>query len=160
MIRDNYTDLPNVLSETLPRILADPDTRTGLQELREEGWLDWQILLALANIAANLRLQQASPGSIPRDYPTRFFQTPESHYATTLPLNVFTADSLRAQMDVTLLAVAQRRWKLGSAMTTPNPQAFKELLTTRYNYAADDVPHRDLLNGAPDERRTLIPPGT
>ncbi|WP_203183896.1 hypothetical protein [Streptomyces pratensis] len=160
MIRDNYTDLPQVLSETLPRVLADCGIRTGLEELRNEGWLDWQILLALANIAANLRLQQASPGSIPRDYPTRFFRTPESHYATALPLNAFTADSLRAHMDVTLLAIAQRRWKLGSAMTTPNPQAFKELLTTRYNYATDDVPHCDLLNGSPDEHEPLLPPSS
>ncbi|MGH1554707.1 hypothetical protein ACRAWF_30630 [Streptomyces sp. L7] len=71
--------------------------------------------------AANLRLQQASPGSIPQDYPNRFFRTPESHYPTALPLSAFTVDSLRAQMDVTLLAVAQRRWKLGSAMPIPQP---------------------------------------
>ncbi|WP_372352366.1 hypothetical protein [Streptomyces sp. KL116D] len=148
MIRDNYTDLPQVLSETMPRVLADADTRTGLEELREEGWLDWQILLALANVAANLRLEQAHPGSIPRDYLTRFFQTPESDYETELPLSAFTADCLRAQMDVTLLAVAQRRWNLGSGMKTPNLQALKELLTTRYNFATDDVPHGDLLNGA------------
>ncbi|MFJ9372902.1 hypothetical protein [Streptomyces sp. NPDC101455] len=156
MIRDNYNELPQVLTETLPRVLADPDTRAGLQELREEGWLDWQILLVLANIAANLRLQQASPGSIPRDYPTRFFQTPENQYTTALPLNAFTADRLRAQMDVTVLAVGQRRWKLGSAMPTPNLRAFKELLTTRYDYATDDIPHHNLLNGAPDDTEPCL----
>ena len=61
-------------------------------------------------------------------------------------------------MDVTVLAVAQRRWRLGSAMTTPNLQAFRQLLNTRYGYATDDVPHHDLLNGAPDEHGTLLPP--
>ncbi|WP_328842896.1 hypothetical protein [Streptomyces sp. NBC_00258] len=75
----------------------------------------------MANIAVNLRLEHLSPGSIPPDYLARFFQTPESGYATPLPLDAFTPASLRAQMDLAVLAVGKHRWKPGTAMNTPQP---------------------------------------
>ncbi|MEV6948238.1 hypothetical protein AB0N07_41205 [Streptomyces sp. NPDC051172] len=160
MIRDNYAELPHLLSETLPRLLADPAALAGLRDLREEGWLDWHILMALANIAINLRLEQLSPDSIPPDLPARFLQTPESDYTAPLPLDAFTPANLRAQMELTVLAVGQRRWKLGTAMKTPNPAAFKHLLSARYGYSTDDVPHRDLLGDTPHENGTLFPLAT
>ncbi|MGA5629683.1 hypothetical protein ACPCTH_32870 [Streptomyces cellulosae] len=160
LIRDNYAELPQVLSQTLPRLLADPAALAGLRDLREEGWLDWQILMALVNIALNLRLQQLSPDSIPPDYPARFLQTPESDYTAPLPLDAFAPANLRAQMDLTVLSIGQRRWKLSTAMKTPNPAAFKQLLDARYGYGTDDVPHRDLLNDPPHEHETLLPPAT
>lgn len=158
MIRDNYAELPQALSETLPRLLADPAALAGLRHLREEGWLDWHILVALVNIALNLRLEQLSPGSIPPDFPARFLEIPESDYTAPLPLDAFTPVSLRAQMELTVLSVGQRRWKLSTAMKTPNPAAFKQLLIARYGYGTDDVPHRDLLNDTPHENGSLLPP--
>lgn len=43
-------------------------------------------------------------------------------------------------------------------MKTPNPAAFKHLLSARYGYSTDDVPHRDLLGDTPHENGTLFPP--
>ncbi|MGW0817042.1 hypothetical protein ACWD00_28010 [Streptomyces viridiviolaceus] len=160
MIRDDYAKLPLMLSQTLPALLANPAALAGLRDLREEGWLDWHILVALVNVALNLRLQQLNQDSIPPDYPARFLQTPESDYAIPLPLDAFAPARLRAQMDLTVLSVGQRRWNLGTAMKTPNPAAFKQLLDARYGYATDDVLHRDLLNDTPYENGTLLPPAT
>jgi len=58
-IRENYQFLPSLLNQTLPRALSDPDTASGLRRLRNDGWLDWHIFIAIANAALNIRANAA-----------------------------------------------------------------------------------------------------
>jgi hypothetical protein len=75
-----YTHLPSLIRQTLPRILAEPTIRTHLAQLRSEGWLDWQLLLAVQNLAANIRVRLAGHDAqdpARREQILRIFKEPE-----------------------------------------------------------------------------------
>jgi hypothetical protein len=142
------------------RALADPSTLAGLHELRRDGWLDWHLLVAIANVAFNVRAGAA--GLLKRSTQAtsqqrRLATDPESDQSVPVPLAVLTPDRLRSTLEVAIFAIGQRRWHVGSAVETPNIAAFKELLEARYGYAVDDVPHRDLLSDALADDGTLLP---
>lgn len=156
-IRESYQFLPALLTQTLPQALSDPGTAAGLRRLRDDGWLDWHILLAIANVAFNVRANAA--GLLDRPLATAKEQrelahAPETPDSPPIPLAALTAESLRKAMQLAVLAIAKRRWGLLSAAQTPNTAAFRALLTTRYGFA-DDIPHRDLLSDALTEDGTL-----
>src|SRR5262249_10832684 len=50
MVRTRCERLPPLLRHTLPRLLADARIRGLFAELRGEGWKDWHLLNALANL--------------------------------------------------------------------------------------------------------------
>ncbi len=156
-IRENYQFLPSLLNQTLPRALSDPDTASGLHRLRNDGWLDWHILIAIANAALNIRA--SATGLLDRPQATRQEQhtlahTPETAESEPIPLAALTPEALSDVMQIAVLAIARRRWGLLSATQTPNLAAFRVLLTRRYGFS-DDVPHRDLLSDALAEDGTL-----
>lgn len=158
-IRENYQFLPSLLNQTLPCALSNPGTVAGFGRLREEGWLDWHILIAIANAAFNIRASAA--GLLGRPLATQQEQyelarAPEIAGSDPIPLAALTPKSLREVMQVAVLAIARRRWGILTATQTPNLTAFRTLLSTRYGLR-DDVPHRDLLSGALAEDQTLRP---
>ena len=151
-IKENYEFLPDLLNQTLPRALADPATRAELQRLRDEGWLDWQMLVAISNAAFNVRAHAAGLLHQPPFSPVEKRQQHElAHERETerslpIPLSEITAEPLRFGMEIGLFAIAQRRWKLGSPVQTPDQASLRALLIARYGFASDDVLHRDLLH--------------
>ena len=162
-IRENYEFLPELLNQTLPRALSDPGTAAGLQQLREDGWRYWHILIAILNAALNIRAAAAGLLDHPLDTQQEqqaLARTPETADSAPIPLAALTPQSLTYTMQIAMLAIARRRLRLLSATQTPNLTAFRALLATRYGWN-DDVPHRDLLadaeNGNPpitDQRLT------
>lgn len=72
-------------------------------------------------------------------------RTPETADSEPIPLAALTPESLSYTMQVAMLAIARRRWRLLSPTQTPNLAAFRALLAARYGWN-DDVPHRDLLS--------------
>jgi hypothetical protein len=51
--RNRYKNAPPLLRKTLPRVLANRTTRRTLQDLRQQGWKDWHLLLAIENVQFN-----------------------------------------------------------------------------------------------------------
>ena len=156
-IRENYEFLPQLLNQTLPRALSDPGTVAGLQWLREDGWLDWHILIAISNVVLNIRANAIGlldhPLATQREVHALSL-TPESADSEPIPLAALTPESLGHAIQFSMLAVAKSRWGLLSATRTPNWKAFRALLAARYGLS-DDVPHRDLLSDALAEDGTL-----
>lgn len=144
-IGENYDLLPTLLTRTLP--LALSTAREAFTELRTDGWLDWHLLLALANVSFNHRAQ--ARGLLVRNASIgaqrALAHAPETPSDPAVPASALTADALRQTLQLALLAVAKRRWHLLSPTQTPNTKAFHSLLTTRYGLL-DDVPHEDLLD--------------
>ncbi|MBD0694333.1 hypothetical protein [Streptomyces sp. CBMA123] len=158
-IRDNYAYFPTLIDRTLPRALSDPTTIVGLRELRDEGWLDWHLLLAMTNISINVRARAAgllTPDVAPERLKSLTRQR-ESEGSVSVVLSTLTPEGMRSALRTAALAVGRRRWGLGTAVRTPNTEAFVELLRTRYGFATDDVPHRDLLAAALADDGTVLP---
>ncbi|GAA4256392.1 hypothetical protein [Dactylosporangium darangshiense] len=158
-IRDNYELFPRLLNQTLPRALADPDTLAGFRQLRGEGWLDWQILLATFNVVQTIRVRSAGlldgPSQNLAQADQLAFQ-PETPQSSVIPLTALRPKELQAAMRGAIHAVGRRRWRIFPPTDTPNIEAFKDLLIARYAFAVDDVPHVDLLSGGLAGNESLV----
>jgi hypothetical protein len=69
---------------------------------------------------------------------------------------MLTPSSLKSTMQLTIFSIGKRRWNLLSGTETPNVAAFRNLLISRYGFATDDVPHRDLLTDALADDGTIL----
>lgn len=156
-IRERYELANDVLRYTLPRLLSDQDGRQTIVRLREEGWLDWQILVTLVNIAANWRIQQAGiqPGVGDPQRALELARKPETAASPQIPLSEFSDDLVNRYTLIQVVSVSQR-WNLRGRPEAPGEDALRDLLTRRYQYTVDDIPHRDLLDCI-EEDGTLLP---
>ncbi|MEU0562679.1 hypothetical protein [Dactylosporangium sp. NPDC006015] len=153
-IRERYEVVNETLRYTLPRLLADESRLAAVVRLREAGWLDWQILVALGNAAWNWRMLQAGigPGVGDRAEAMRLAREPETADSPEIPLEVFSDDALSTHILIQAHAVAQR-WKLQGRQEKAGEEAMRDLLTRRYRYGEDDVPHTDLLDCIDEDGR-------
>lgn len=146
-IRERYELVNGTLRYTLPRLLGEGVGRAMIIRLREAGWLDWQILVALSNAAWNWRMLNAGiqPGfGDPREQ-MRLARVPETEESPRPPLTVFSEEALATHTLLLTAAVAQR-WDLHGRQENPGEEAMRDLLIRRYLFGKDDVPHRDLLD--------------
>ena len=156
-IRERYEVANETLRYTLPRLLADTNGRATVVRLRDAGWLDWQILVTLMNAAFNWRMQRA--GIRPeRSDPKQLMdlaREPETVASPAVPLSIFADEFIDMHTVMQTVAVA-RRWQLRGRQEAPGEEAMRDLLTRRYRFAIDDVPHCDLLDCV-DEDGNLLP---
>jgi hypothetical protein len=156
-IRERYEVANDTLRYTLPRLLADEAGHATIVRLREAGWLDWQILVALVNAVMNWRMQRAGirPGVGDPRQMVALAREPETAASPKVPLAVFADDLIDMHTYMQMVTVA-RRWDLYGRQEAPGEEAMRDLLTRRYQYAVDDIPHRDLLDCI-DEDGNLLP---
>jgi hypothetical protein len=146
-IRERYEVANDALRLTLPRLLSDQAGRATIVRLRNEGWLDWQILVTLVNIAMNWRMKHAGIRIGVGD-PRRALQLarePETEISPQIPLSEFADDEVNMHAAIQAVSVA-RRWDLRGRSEVPGEYAMRDLLVRRYWYSVDDIPHRDLLD--------------
>jgi hypothetical protein len=145
LIRQRYEVAGQAWPYSIANILTDEQGRAAIVALREDGWLDWQILVAIVNVGMNWRMRQAGirPGTGGAQLARKIATQPENEYGPHLPVDLVLAE-LDLHMVVQTSAVAQR-WKLRARNEAPGEGAMRELITRRYCYAEDDVTHRDLL---------------
>lgn len=72
-----------------------------------------------------------------------------------MPLSEFADGFVDMHIFTQTVSVAQR-WKLRGRSEAPGENAMRDLLIRRYHYAADDIPHCDLLDCL-DEDDNLLP---
>lgn len=156
-IRERYEVANDSLRLTLPRLLSDQGGRATLLRLRNEGWLDWQILVTLVNLVMNWRAQHAGMriGQTDRRRILQLAREPESPSFPEIPLSEFADDQVNMFAAIQAASVACR-WDLRGRSEGPGEFAMRDLLTRRYRYAVDDIPHRDLLDCL-DEEGKLLP---
>lgn len=144
-IAERYDYLPSLLSQTLPRLAADPVTRRTLTQLRTEGWLDWHLLLAVHNIAMNARLRyervdmrDLTPSG--RERMVAVAKRPEEAESPPIPLEFFDRAAFDLQL-ITNTVGMLNRFGLQCHLQTPPDEAILAVLRERYGYWTDDAPH-------------------
>lgn len=143
--RFRYERLPSLLQSTLPVLRADERFRETARSLRSEGWPDWQILLSVFNVTQNARLDPITP-SRSREEQQRLRKRllePEAP-GDPVPAEVFTAQRLRDVSATALPSALVSHWHLALRQNPVDLVALRRLLTERYMYGRDDVPHEDL----------------
>ncbi|SNR97407.1 hypothetical protein [Blastococcus mobilis] len=155
LIHQRYEVADKAWRFSLADILADDRGRAAVARLREDGWLDWQILVAIVNVGLNWRMQWEglAPQTVSPQQLRQIGTQLEAPDGPRLPLELV-LDQLDFGMVMQTATVAQR-WKLRGRNERPGEGALRDLLTRRYHYAEDDVPHRDLLDCLDDSGNLL-----
>lgn len=156
-VQHRYDDLPPRMIPTLNALRHDEPFARTLAGLREDGWSDWQVLLAVHNLAKNSRLTLTMPATREEAKAmTKRFMAPEPP-DSPMPPDLFTAEALRATMRQVVGSSAQSWWTLDPRQEPLDPDAILALLQTRYGWAIDDVDHEDPFIAPGRPRRTAHP---
>jgi hypothetical protein len=144
LLRNRYNNVMGPIKLTLKRLSKDPEVMATVNKLRENGWLDWHILSAIAGIVTNYRLDAAlGKNKSFRDMQKLFSQfgyEDETADSAQVPLSEFTEENLvrqyRTNMTSTLKLLG-----LDCHQRTPDLEAIEHFLKVRYNYFTDDIEH-------------------
>lgn len=153
-VRNRYRQCRRILKSTLSRLDDDPSFRDTYSGLLASGWLDWHVLLALANARMNFRLELApkSVADMQKEFGSRPALPDESADEPALPAVWLSAERLGTMRNMAFLTAATSTWNLELHQDTPDIDALVEVLLDRYGFADDDVPHDPVvveIEGAP-----------
>ena len=147
-VRTRYERLPPLLRHTLPRLLADHRACALFAELRAEGWKDWHLLSALANLVINARVA-ANHGTptwgTAATFKDKFLaelNRPEELGDPSVAVDAVTRSALDQNLKMSAMSTV-RTWGLEIRQPTVDPDAVLKVLGDRYGYWSDDVQHED-----------------
>ena len=145
-IRNRYLRLRELLPLTISALREDPAFLDVVERLRAAGWKDWHILLAIFNIGYNYRLSvlpQPTTVEEARQVSEQVMNNPETEPA---PIYLFTEEAMRHALQVSYFSTL-KHWGLEPHEGPYDVEAIEKLLTERYFYWDDDVPHDDPFSG-------------
>jgi hypothetical protein len=148
MLRNRYELMPQTLRYSLPRLLGEPAFRALIGRLRSEGWLDWQIGMAVFARIHNLRMRAAGISAGHLQDPAIYRRLNELVYEPERPswptpsADLFTYDDLVTQRQLNMMKLPEY-WGLELRQETPDFPAIEHLLAERYAYWTDDIDHDD-----------------
>lgn len=142
-VQHRYDDLPPRMIPTLGLLRHDPAFAETLTHLRVQGWSDWQLLIAVHNLAKNARLDLTVPATrAEAKAMTKKFMAPEPP-GDPMPAELFTAEALLAALRMAVGSSAQNWWQLTLRQEPLGPEAVLALLQARYGWSEVDVEHHD-----------------
>ncbi len=149
---------------TLERIKREYGYDEWLQQLREAGYLDWQITHAVMNCAisykANHQLQNKQFASEKEHIQAleevmgQLMRQDEQDYYVTFPLEAFKGKEFKDQLILNSSFVLAS-YGLENKSQTPNFEAIRELLTVRFNMQTDTTEEGNPLRQAPESKVAL-----
>jgi hypothetical protein len=147
---NRYETIPGLLRSTLPSLRRDRQFRETVRALRADGWLDWQILVAVFNVAANARIRATPP---PRS--AEEAQRLQERFLAPEPVDdplepgIFAPELLHEAL-MRSLGSTLHNWGLAIPVNGVHSEALRELLSRRYNYGVDDASHIDPFDPSSD----------
>ncbi|NMI60941.1 MULTISPECIES: hypothetical protein [unclassified Streptomyces] len=136
---NRYREFARMLPHTLARLNQEPEFQEVVARLHEEGWKDWHILQALANLVINYR-NKFTEETISQATPEVLFADEDPSWEV-IPPETLTVDRLKEGLEFSYAATL-RTWGL-MPRSRMRPEQFVSLLASRYNYWSSDVPHDD-----------------
>jgi hypothetical protein len=140
---------------TLPRALTDKTLRAMFSRLLREGRKEWHLLMALANLTLNHRINNGhGPLAGPPDGLRRVVEreelTREERAEDPSPSVAEITESFDIFLAIAAASVATT-WGLQINQETPDLEAIEALLRKRYRYWEDDVEHAPFFSPLDDE---------
>jgi hypothetical protein len=133
------------IRKTLIRLRASHRFNHWISELRSEGYVDWQILLIIANHVMNYRVHLIDPTFHPersKNLSYEIMNREESDSDPHFPEELL-YDSEHERSVFSSLIATTSTWGLQMRRSTPDIKAIKKLMDVRYFQSSDDVPHED-----------------
>ena len=148
-IQRRYDRMLPIARFTIPRLAADPVVSRDLLSLKDDGWRDWQLMMAITTIVGNARpawegieLRLDTP-PVEQHRANELIRREELPSDPELPRDSFTREKLESMLEFAALLVLPS-YGLQSHARTPNGPQIIEVLRNRYRFGEDDVPHPDL----------------
>lgn len=148
-IQRRYDRMLPIARFTIPRLASDPVVKRDLLSLREDGWLDWQLLMAITTIVGNARpawegiVLRPDISSAEKLRVNELIRRREERSDPQLPRQAFTREKLENMLEFVALLVLPS-FGLQSNARTPNLPKIVEFLRNRYCFGKDDVLHPDI----------------
>jgi hypothetical protein len=145
-VEARYRNLLPIVQFTVRRLSDDEAFMKTVRLLRQEGWLDWHLLTAIANYVANHRLRwnglqpTASSSAQERERMNSLMKAAEQADDPQLPVSDFHEAMLRQSLSGAVLSTLGNLG-LTTHGRTPDFPAIFDFLGSRHAYWTDDVPH-------------------
>ncbi|PCI11641.1 hypothetical protein COB72_00385 [bacterium] len=130
---------------TIARLCKDDEFRDVVRRLRDEGWLDWHLILAITNIILNYRIGQ--PGFRKGKSAEEIHQESmislnreESYDDIWIPGSKFSEEAMRLALQISSISTLKNEG-LECRQLTPDLPAIDDFLRHRMGYWSDDVEH-------------------
>ena len=148
-IISRYKNCLKSIHLTIDRVKDLPQFKQELEKLRNEGWLDWQILMALYNNLNNLKAHNSlrQNGKMYRteeewimDFDKTFHKIRSSDEKLTyveVPINEIIGKNLELQLQQLSIQVLGS-FALSNNSRYPNQSAVRDFLISRFNFGVDD----------------------
>jgi hypothetical protein len=149
-IRSRYKNSLRAIHFTLKRLKLSEEFNEKVAKFREDGWLDWQILLALFNTvidlkAKNILVQNGKKYSSDSEWLEDLQKTletimnlDEKETYIEIPLDIIYGENFDRQMYLLPIHVL-RSFKLESKSRFPNPNALRLFLNEKFRFDTNDV---------------------
>jgi hypothetical protein len=142
-LENRYRHLVAATAITVRRLCATNWFPQVIEELRQEGWLDWHILNAINSVAGNYRAQlEASTEEEFNEAAKRWLWCVETDEAPVVPVSLFTLEALCLAYVAANLSCL-KTWGLENSQEIVDTEAIDTFLRSRYAHGTDDVPHDD-----------------
>ena len=149
-LKNRYEIPLRSLRTTLPRLMEDQEFKSVVRRLRDEGLLDWEILVIVANMTSSERARRRL-GRNTQFGQDRFdkmvydlMHREEPHDVDPIDPGLFTYKECVMHHRFNQISVANT-WGLQIRQLTPAIDAVKRLLDVRYHQRTDDVEHDAVL---------------
>ena len=146
-LRNRYKNTVVPIRHTLKLLAQDEQFMNMVANLRNEGWLDWHILTAIANITVSYRVkrwarqQRLTQEEIQKEMRSVMYSE-EPEDAAEVPVREFSEEAMRLALRACQLSTLRNNG-LDCHQQTPDFDAIDDFLRHRFNYWTDDVRHEN-----------------
>ena len=140
-LQSRYKKTIKPIKLTLQKANKNENFKKVLNSLKNEGFLDWQLLLIIMNTVLNYRSHQNGFKSIEiqTHLQKEMMSREELESDREIPIDLLST-RIAYHKDPTIGAIA-KTWGLVIKQSTPDMNAIKELLDVKYGNSSDDIPH-------------------
>ncbi len=137
-IRRRYNNALIPVEVTLTSIVKNPNFKNTLKRLRNEGWLDWQILMAISLAVIGYKRQQMGINMRNMLELQMLSSTPEKENFIMIPENVYTYENISLYLTINLSSILLS-YGLKNHTDTPNFDKIREFLNLRFKFNEIDL---------------------
>ena len=147
LIKVRYTNSIPAIRFTLKRIVPTNHFQNLKNRLRNEGWKDWHILLALDNLVLNYRMSELGIRTIQdmNNFRKKFMQEEEKEESLIVPLDQINEENMKNNLKLSMLSTLKGySFSLEGKMI--DPEEISKFLAEKFNYWEDDVDHEPVFD--------------
>jgi len=147
LIKARYTKSIPAIRLTLKRIVPTDHFQNLKNKLRNEGWKDWHILLALYNLVLNFRMNELGIRTVHdmNNFRQKFMQEEEKEESLIVPLYQINEENLKINLKLSMLGTL-KGYGFSLEGKTINPEKITKYLAEKFNYWEDDVEHKPIFD--------------